>query len=109
MKTKCCHTRHFQVVDKKKVCVNPRCENYLSFTVCYLEQTRIRRAVCAGIFAISLLFTFHDYSNTGKNYNQDYMLRANFAEKVPLNLTNLKAEIVRNELLCADEVFAQIR
>ncbi len=108
MKTKCCHMRHIHVVDKKKVCVNPQCENYLGTADCYREFKKLRYAVTILVFAFSLLLTFDDYSKAGKYNDIDLISSLNVAP-TPLTLENLKAEIVRNEIICAEEVFAQMK
>ena len=106
MKTKCCHTRQIQVVDKKNHCMNPQCENYLGQVTCYREFTKLRNSVTISVFAFSMLFTFNDYSNATKTYI-DFTTDVT-VPPTPLTVENLKKEIESNEILCAPEVFAQM-
>jgi uncharacterized FlgJ-related protein len=106
MKTKCCHTRHIQVVDKKNICFNPQCENYLGQVTCYREFTKLRNSITISVFIFSMLFTFNDFSNANKNYID--VTADMTVPPTPLNVENLKKEIENNEIICAHEVFAQM-
>ncbi len=106
MKTKCCHTRHIQVVDKKNVCLNSQCENYLGQVTCYREFNKLRNSVTITVFAFSMLFTFNDYSNASKTYID--ITSDMTVPPTPLTVENLKKEIESNEIICAPEVFAQM-
>jgi hypothetical protein len=107
MKTKCCHTRHIHVVDKRKICVNPQCGNYLGTAETYLELNKLRNSVTISVFALSMLVSFNDYSKASKNTID---VTASMTEApAPLTLENLKAEILRNNIICAEEVFAQMK
>ncbi len=108
MKTKCCQTRHIHVVDKRKICVNPQCDNYLGTADCNLDFTKMKYSVAISVFAIGMLFSFDDYSKAGKCQDIDLIASLRVAPS-PLTLENLKAEIVRNEIICAEEVFAQMK
>src|SRR6188768_1677373 len=107
MKTKCCHTRHYQVVDKKKFCTNVQCENYLREAGCYREFTKLRNSVTISVFAFSMLFTFNDFSNASMN-TIDITADMKVAP-TPLTMENLKKEIEKNDIICAPEVFAQMK
>ncbi|MDQ3049598.1 MAG: glucosaminidase domain-containing protein [Bacteroidota bacterium] len=108
MKTKCCHTRHIHVVDKKNLCVNPQCENYLGTAGCYKEFEKLKYCITILVFAFSMLFTFNDYSKASKNNNID-LTSSMVVAPAPLTLENLKAEILINKIICAEEVFAQMK
>jgi len=110
MKTKCCHTRHYHVVDKKKVCVNPQCVNYLGTANCYLDFTKMKYSIAVSVFALSMLCSFDDYSKADKYNNIDLISSLTVpVAPTPLTLENLKAEIIANDILCADAVFAQMK
>jgi len=108
MKTKCCHTRHIHVVDKKIICVNPQCPGYLGKTDSYKEFTKLKYCITILLFAFSMLFSFNDYSRAGRNTNIKLTSSLVVAAD-PLNLENLKKEIKRCNILCAEEVFAQMK
>ncbi len=108
MKTKCCHTRHIHVVDKKTICVNPQCVNYLATTACYREFTRLKYCITILVFAFSMLFTFNDYSKAGKNTNIN-LIASLVVAPAPLTVENLKAEILSHHIICPEEVFAQMK
>lgn len=108
MKTKCCQTRHIHVVDKKTICVNPQCQGYLGTTDSYKEFTKAKYCFTILLFAFSLLFSFNDYSKACKNTNVNLVASLVIAPE-PLTLQNLKNEIKKHEILCAEEVFAQMK
>jgi len=108
MKTKCCNTRHIHVVDKKNVCVNPQCVNYLGTANCYRELKGLKNGVTVAVFAFSMLFTFNDYSQAGKYMNIDLFASLKEAP-APLTLENLKKEIEHKGIICSEEVFAQMK
>src|SRR5688572_27242013 len=108
MKTKCCNTRHIHVVDKKKICVNSQCENYLRTADSYREFNKLRYTISLSVFAFSVLFTFEDFSQVDTNNKFDLFSSVKEAP-VPFTPENLKAEILRNEIICAEHVYVQMK
>jgi hypothetical protein len=108
MKTNCCNTRHIHVIDKRRICVNPGCDHYLEITETHLELKGLKYFLVGGVFIFTILFTFDDFSKPGESDNpgNNSILRP---QSEPLTLENLKAELAKQQVLCADEVLAQIR
>ncbi len=107
MKTNCCNTRHIHVIEKRKICVNPDCDQYLEMAGINREFKGLKYILVSGLFIFSVLFTFEDFS-----YQNEYSI-ANLSVMEPqpelLTLETLKAELERQQVLCAGEVLAQIR
>lgn len=108
MKTKCCHTRHIHVVERQKICVNPKCQNYLGPTPCYREQKLLRNGLAVSLFTFSMLFSFDDFSNSKPIPIRPEALTIQNS-KAPLTIGNLRSEILRLNIVCHEEVLAQIK
>src|SRR6187401_936029 len=106
MKTGCCHTSHHHKVENRTICLSPSCYNYMGHTTTYRDFTFLRRVTATGLFIFSALFTFEDYS---KSTGEFKIPVADKVEAMPLTLENLAEELKRQEVLCAKEVFVQIR
>ena len=108
MKTKCCQTRQYHVVEKSKLCINTACENFLSITEVSNEYKKLRVGISFMIFSTCMLFSFNDISKA--DYDHSTGMQESLAPApVPLTIENVEAELIRLEVFCADEVLAQIK
>jgi hypothetical protein len=101
-RTKCCFTNRYQVNDGNAVCTNNNCTNYLGETQ-IMGRHRIKRFVTGVLFFLFLaVFTFDDYSNTAT-------VDLTFKKPLPaLTSENLCTELHKTNVLCPDEVYAQM-
>ncbi len=108
MKTKCCHSRFILEVERQKVCVNPKCKNYLRTTPVYREMRMLRRSLALSMFTFSMLFSFDDMSKTSREMDAEILMSCD--EQMPsLNLENVAEELHRLNVVCPEHVLAQIR
>ncbi|HEX5001742.1 MAG TPA: glucosaminidase domain-containing protein [Bacteroidia bacterium] len=104
MKTVCCNTHHYHKVENRTICLSPSCDNYLGFTSTYRDLTVFRRTSALALFLIGSLFTFDDFS---KNIIAcEVPLRTE--QCLPLTKANLLEELKSQEIICVNEVFAQM-
>lgn len=107
MKTRCCNTRKFYENEKQNICANHKCTNFLGTT----EVRKISYAKSLTVICLVMGFILF----APKNYSSSYALERHepvrTPEKVvlPLTMENVAAEIKANNILCPDEVFAQIK
>jgi hypothetical protein len=109
MKSNCCHSNLNIQENGQNICINEKCENYLS-SIDFLYKDRIWNNLFAlFLFIFIFLFTFNDYS-FNKNpitNSKDALLKMHQNE--PLTESNLKAELKDQEVVCREAVFAQIQ
>jgi hypothetical protein len=105
MKTSCCHSKEFQTTENGVICLNTDCENYLATTGIYKEYGKIRSVVVATVFGFLMLFSMEDFSMENKSVKP---MRLPDAE-MPLTAENLRQELIDQEVLCPDQVLAQIK
>lgn len=108
MKTKCCDTRRFLVLDHRTVCMNESCNHYLAETKIIREYDKARKAFSYSLFTFCLLFSFED-SSKALYPDQPLELKYLEADISELSLDDVKKEIELQHILCADEVIAQAR
>ena len=106
MKTSCCHSNHFHNTDNGIICLNETCENYLAGTTTYKDFNKYKNPVAITIFSFLLLFSLEDFSMEAMEQKVRYTPTVN---EVPLTLETLHQELIDQEVLCPDHVFAQIR
>jgi hypothetical protein len=109
MKTVCCNTRHAQRVEKRTICMNPKCENYLGDTKLNFEFGKLRNSVAFSLFFFSALFTFDDFSKAHPENVQSLLMSRKVEKVVPLTVENLQKELISQEVICPNEVLAQIK
>ncbi len=102
MRTRCCNSKRiYKYDDKRFICANQECKNYLS-------QTRIKLGNF-WIFSLVVFMYFFVYSVNSMSPGKEYTGKIRFSETIPeLNKENLKEEIEKQKILCPDEVYAQI-
>ncbi len=108
MKTACCNTRQIQFVEKKCVCANSSCNNYLGLTIAFRDYTKIRNSAAVSLFVFSTLFTFDDFSH-GKQ--EPFLHSGNniCTSPIPPTIQNLRNEMIQQDIICIPEVLAQVR
>ncbi len=109
MKSNCCHSNLHIQENGRNICINDKCESYLS-SIEFLYKARIWNNLFAlFLFIFIFLFTFNDYS-----YNKNPIANLNDAllkmhQNEPLTEDNLKNELKTQEVVCREAVFAQIQ
>jgi len=106
MKTSCCHSKSHVVVQNQVICNNEYCENFLKPTR-FIKSSFMKYMVALICFGLFILKPYEDYcfSENSSQLNA----KANSNEQIPLNAENLKFEIKRQQIFCADEVYAQMQ
>jgi hypothetical protein len=109
MKSSCCHSNLHYRENHQSVCVNQNCKNYLG-DIDFLYTPRTWNNIFAFfLFIFIFLFTFNDYSfdkNPVKN-SADALLKLH--QSKPLTEESLKEELKEQDVVCRDQVFAQIQ
>ena len=109
MKSSCCHSKLIHKVNNQYLCINEQCENYLGI-IDFPYLTKYWNNLFALFFFVFIfLFTFEDYSY---NKNQitdarDSMLKIHLYQ--PLTDEYLKSELNDQNIVCSDQVYAQIQ
>jgi Mannosyl-glycoprotein endo-beta-N-acetylglucosaminidase len=107
MKTCCCHSKSYAVVENQVICTNEYCDNFLKPTR-FLKSSLMKYMVAIICFGLFFFKPYEDYcfsENTGQ-LNKSV---STTSEQIPLNAENLKFEIKRQQIFCADEVYAQMQ
>jgi hypothetical protein len=108
MKTKCCNTSHFIVSEKNCICINECCENYLGLTLRVVDYKKIRRVSGLAVFTFFVLFSFDDFSMENK-VPEVHFIKAELNAEIPLTAENLQQHLQSQNILCAKQVFAQLK
>ncbi len=115
MKTRCCHSSHFRVgVENERwseettstvICMNQSCRNYLGETEVFSRRL-LNRFQTVLLLTFILCFWKNDYSSV----RTDYTVKKFSTGTQMIQCTNesLKAEIATNDIICPDQVYAQI-
>ena len=107
MKTSCCHSKHIQKEKETELCLNEACENYLGSTIGYTSRTWNNNfALLFFIFFFVLLSD--DFSFNGNAIPPRAIYNLMQQDLVPLTPDNLRKELAKNNILCPEEVYAQI-
>jgi hypothetical protein len=102
-RTKCCFTNHYLINDGSAICTNSKCANYLAETH-VMRRHRVKRFLTGGwLFIFLAVFTFDNSSRTVTS--SQFAFRKPLA---PLTVENLCNELQRVNVLCPDEVYAQM-
>ncbi len=107
MKTSCCHSKKILVEKDYCICRNETCSNFMLPTS-LKDNSKIRNIIFSSCFFIFFfILTFNDFSFNAnvatENFPKDFS-----PANLPLTRTSLQEEIHINNLICEDEVFAQI-
>ena len=109
MKSSCCHSPLIYQEKNKAVCVNHECENYLG-TIEFTYHPRFWNKLFTIFLAIFIfLFTFNDYSFNRNTVISPADAMLKIAQNEPLTDDNLMLELKTQEIICRDEVFAQLQ
>jgi hypothetical protein len=108
MKTYCCNSKESLRIDKNVVCLNINCNNYLGKTRLHRDFNSWKKPVAISLFAFHLLFSIDDFSmDTKANSVLDLTINKNHL--APLTVENLKKELHKQEIICSNEVLAQMK
>ena len=108
MKTSCCRSNLHVMTDQNTlICRNPDCSHFLLPTVPHYRAKTWNYLFMGFFFVFFFIFPFNDFSSVNGFGNQ-YKNRVWGCDQLPLNPDNLKQEILDHNILCPDEVFAQI-
>lgn len=107
MKSSCCHTKLLRREKDLELCMNQDCENYLRPTVTYESRTW-NNIFLSFFFIFFFILSFDDFSFNGNAVPAKAIYSIMQQEGAPLTPENLKKELERNNILCKEEVFAQI-
>jgi hypothetical protein len=107
MKTRCCHSKEYVVVDGRVICHNDQCSRFL--LPASLRATRLAKylvaLVCFGLFFFR---PYEDYCYSEKAYCLQNEFSLNTVQ-IPLTNENLRFEIARQQIFCPAEVYAQMQ
>ena len=95
-------------MDHRTVCMNESCNHYLSETSIGREFDKARKVLSVTLFTFCLLFSMEDSSKAllpAEPLEMKY-LEADIHE---LSIEDVKKEIEVQQVLCSDEVLAQVR
>src|SRR5262245_5834765 len=107
-KTTCCNSKHFTQTGTSVICINEGCSKYLTLTALVKQNTTKRFLTAAWLFMFLVVFTSTDFSNVNSevvNNNQKAML---VKVHIPLTAESLRSEIEELNLVCPEEVYAQM-
>lgn len=108
MKTSCCHSEKVQIQKDKIICMNPTCKNYMCPAK---SRNSLSRETSAFIFFFSLfiILSFNDFSsNSHIIFSSNYRKHSSTEFERPLTRENLKIVLEENNILCPEQVYAQI-
>lgn len=117
MKTGCCNTHQFYKMEDISFCLNSKCNNYLGTTSLIKP---VKKKLWINLFTFYLMVFFllvslDDYSQGSDNVHKDNMNQIvqkqlmTAEEMVPLTIDNLREEIYRQNIICPEHVFAQVK
>ncbi len=107
MKTSCCKTNNLSNVSGNLICMNEQCSNYLSKASFHRDYSKWKYPAAFMLFGFYLMFSFDNFSMKNNNAQLfNYTPESN--KEIPLTVENLKAELEKQEVLCADAVLAQM-
>jgi hypothetical protein len=107
MKTSCCHTKSVRREKDLELCMNQNCENYMLPTSAYVNRTW-NNIFALFFFIFFFILSFDDFCSNGNGVPAKAIYSLMQQEIAPLTPENLKKELEKNNILCQEEVFAQI-
>lgn len=107
MKTSCCHTKLVRREKDLELCMNQECENFLRPTVTFVSRTW-NNIFAFFFFIFFFILSFDDFSFNANGVPDKSIYCLVRQESAPLTPENLRKELEKNQILCKDEVFAQI-
>jgi len=109
MKTSCCHSKNYTVLENQVICINDQCDNFLKPTR-FIKSPVMKYLVAMAFFGLFFIRSYDDYCfSENSNISLTQMTMQTGVGQIPLTGENLKFEINRQEIFCADEVYAQIQ
>jgi hypothetical protein len=112
MKTGCCNSHQYYKMEDISFCLNSKCNNYLG-TTSLVKPAKKKLWINLFTFYLMvflLLVSLDDYSQGNDNVNPKLYKQLVTAEEMkPLSLDNLREEIYRQQIICPEHVFAQVK
>jgi hypothetical protein len=107
MKTSCCHSKSIRQEEDYALCMNEDCDNFMRPTQIVHRSGIWNNTFAFFFFVFFFILTFNDYSynNSGGLTNVDSNI---FRQNRPLTEATLRSELDSNNILCPEQVFAQI-
>lgn len=107
MKTSCCQEKKYLLESGKTLCLNQDCENYLR--ECHGFKSRFPGySVVLLVFTIVFMFPFDDFSFSGSLESDPKFRPIHHDMVLELNKETLRTEIDAQQILCPEQVYAQI-
>lgn len=107
MKTGCCTSGKMMKSHNNVICMNQECSNYLGQTRAVRNLSAWKIPVALSLFSLRLFLPATEFSAEQANAGLlDFKHPAEIT--IPLSAQNLKLEIQCADLLCPDEVYAQM-
>ncbi|TAH38857.1 MAG: hypothetical protein EYC69_14325 [Bacteroidetes bacterium] len=108
MKTSCCQTKSYQLEGETVLCKNPVCESYLRPTNLYNSRTW-NKLFAMFFFVFFFIFSFDDFSFSGDLGENQVRTKQFYIDQVkPLTKETLRAELDAQQVICPEQVYAQI-
>jgi len=108
MKTSCCNSSESITIGNSIICLNSVCCNYLGAAHHHRNFFAWKNPIAISLFAIQMMFSMDDFSMANKE-NNFTLIHEKSINQPKLNLNNLRHELVVQNILCANEVFAQMK
>ena len=109
MKSSCCHSQLIHVENNRSVCLNSNCENYLGPIPFTYSPRFWNNLFAVFFFAFIFLFTFEDFSYNRNPIKNTAEALLKIQQNEPFTVDNLKLELKNLDVICKDEVFAQLQ
>ena len=108
MKTSCCQSQKIQKQKDQNICMNTDCKNYMNSFNSLLSRNW-GHAVFIFFFTLFITLSFNDFSSGSKIlFSSGYKKIAQSNSVRTLNKENLRLVLEENNILCPDQVYAQI-
>lgn len=112
MKTGCCNSHQYYKMEDVSFCLNSKCNNYLG-TTSLVKPAKKKLWINLFTFYLMVFFllvSLDDYSQGNNDVNQNlYKQLVTAEEMIPLTIDNLREEIYRQQIICPEHVFAQVK
>ena len=112
MKTGCCNSHQYYKMEDISFCLNSKCNNYLG-TTSLLKPRKKKLWINLFTFYMAVFFLLVSFDDTSKGNNNEngnfYKKLVTAEEMVPLTIDNLQEEIYKQQMICPEHVFAQVK
>ncbi len=108
MKTSCCNSKESITIQNSIVCLNANCSNYLGSTHLYRNFYAWKKPFAISLFALQMMISMEDFSMENK-VNNFATINVRTVKPSPLTINSLRQELIKQNVLCPSEVFAQMK